>query len=61
MAKKKGTYADAFNEAWQKFFEQTRSNAEMDAKGYVMISAALAYIADELADLKAILSQKGVK
>lgn len=61
MAKKNGTYADAFNEAWKEFFEQTRSNVEMDAKGYVMISAALAYIADELADLKAILSQKGNK
>lgn len=58
MAKIKGTYADAFNEAWQEFFEQTRSNVEMDAKGYVMISAALAYIADELADLKMLLLEK---
>ena len=61
MAEIKGTYADAFNEAWQEFFEQTRHGNEVDAKGYVMISAALAYVADELAEIKAILSQKGVK
>lgn len=61
MAKKNKTYADAFNEAWQEFFEQTRRGNEVDAKGYVMISAALAYVADELAEIKAILSQKGVK
>lgn len=61
MAKTKETYSDAFRDAWEEFFEQNHTTAEIDAKGYVMISAALAYIADELAEIKAILSQKGVK
>lgn len=61
MAEKKEVYADAFFKEWQKYMETSHFPEENDAMGYMMTTLVLAHIADELADLKAILSQKGDK
>lgn len=58
MAEINGTYADAFAERWKEFFEQAHNSNEIDAQGYMMISMAIAYLSDELADLKMLLLEK---
>lgn len=62
MAKNaKSTYAEPILKAWDEFFQMNHDHREIDAQGYMMISAAIGYVADELADIKEILLQKGVK
>ena len=67
MSKKQDRpYSESIRKSWDDFFAETQghiaSNSELlMLKGFTVVSMAIAFVADELADIKKVLSQKGDK